>query len=167
MFLSADVNINSGILLPLVFSQTHTSGPASQSASFVSTGGIDPIIRGVIGSPALAHSVDMVMSDEVMDRLIVLNVPQPMDLAALNLQRGRDHALPGYCRRRNRTDIGLNLASQIQYCAWTMVSRDTLSHVFIPWLLPTISCVSKHAAAAAAAAFGSLLRRTASETHHF
>lgn len=101
----ADANINS---------DTTAVNQAVKSSSFVSTGGIDPIIRGVIGSPAPMPSADKVMSKELTDRLMVLNVPQHMDLAALNLQRGRDHALPGQCRRRERTNIRLNLASRIQ-----------------------------------------------------
>lgn len=57
-------------------------------------GGIEPVLRGVIGSAAAAVSPDLV-TDELTERLVVLNVPQHLDLASLNLQRGRDHALPG------------------------------------------------------------------------
>nr|XP_046269407.1 thyroid peroxidase-like [Scatophagus argus] len=62
----------------------------------VKEGGIEPILRGIIGTAATAVSADMVLTDELTERLVVLNVPQHMDLASLNLQRGRDHALPGY-----------------------------------------------------------------------
>lgn len=37
----------------------------------------------------------MLLTEEITERLVVLNLPRPMDLASLNLQRGRDHALPG------------------------------------------------------------------------
>lgn len=58
-------------------------------------GGIEPVLRGVIGSAASAVSTDMLLADEVTERLVVLDTLKQMDLAALNLQRGRDHGLPG------------------------------------------------------------------------
>lgn len=58
-------------------------------------GGIEPVLRGVIGSAASAVSTDMLLADEVTERLVVLDTLKHMDLAALNLQRGRDHGLPG------------------------------------------------------------------------
>ncbi|KAF7663281.1 hypothetical protein LDENG_00212860 [Lucifuga dentata] len=64
----------------------------------VKEGGIESILRGVIGTPAETVTADMLMTEELTERLIVLNVSGQMDLASLNLQRGRDHGLPGQTR---------------------------------------------------------------------
>lgn len=62
---------------------------------FLCLGGIEPTLRGAIGTPASTASANMLLTEEVTERLIVLNNSQFMDLASLNLQRGRDHGLPG------------------------------------------------------------------------
>ncbi|KAJ0062608.1 hypothetical protein NL108_000049, partial [Boleophthalmus pectinirostris] len=66
----------------------------------VKEGGIEPVLRGLIGTAAASVHADMLLTEELTDRLLVLNIPQQMDLAALNLQRGRDHGLPGYNKWR-------------------------------------------------------------------
>lgn len=71
----------------------------------VREGGIEPVLRGGIGSAAASAVGPNVVTEELTERLVVLNVPWHVDLASLNLQRGRDHALPGY--NRWRTFCGL------------------------------------------------------------
>ncbi|KAM9354891.1 thyroid peroxidase [Pholidichthys leucotaenia] len=62
----------------------------------VKEGGIEPVLRGIIGTPAAVVTPGMLLTDEVTEKLVILNTLQHMDLASLNLQRGRDHGLPGY-----------------------------------------------------------------------
>ncbi|XP_069870768.1 thyroid peroxidase [Dipodomys merriami] len=59
-------------------------------------GGLDPIVRGLLASPAKLQVQDQLMSEVLTERLFVLSSPGALDLASLNLQRGRDHGLPGY-----------------------------------------------------------------------
>ncbi|KAA0711650.1 Thyroid peroxidase [Triplophysa tibetana] len=62
----------------------------------VREGGLDPVLRGLLGRSAALQNQDHLMKEELTERLVVLNIPASLDLASLNLQRGRDHALPGY-----------------------------------------------------------------------
>ncbi|XP_047467261.1 thyroid peroxidase [Mugil cephalus] len=62
----------------------------------VKEGGIEPVLRGIIGTAASALTPNMLLTDEVAGKLVVLGTSQHLDLASLNLQRGRDHGLPGY-----------------------------------------------------------------------
>ncbi|XP_073529588.1 thyroid peroxidase [Phyllobates terribilis] len=59
-------------------------------------GGLDPLIRGLIGKPAKLQTQQEIMNEELTEKLLVLSNNGSMDLASLNLQRGRDHGLPGY-----------------------------------------------------------------------
>lgn len=61
----------------------------------VIVGGIDPVLRGLLLSPAKLQDPDQMMVEELTERLFQAQGGLPLDLGALNLQRGRDHGLPG------------------------------------------------------------------------
>nr|XP_015205415.1 PREDICTED: thyroid peroxidase [Lepisosteus oculatus] len=62
----------------------------------IKEGGLDPVIRGLMVNPAVVVTPDHLMNEELTKKLFVLSSPGALDLASLNLQRGRDHGLPGY-----------------------------------------------------------------------
>ncbi|XP_059125588.1 eosinophil peroxidase [Peromyscus eremicus] len=59
-------------------------------------GGIDPILRGLMATPAKLNRQDSMVVDELRDKLFRQVRRIGLDLAALNMQRSRDHGLPGY-----------------------------------------------------------------------
>jgi len=62
----------------------------------VKNGGMDAFVRGLAGQRAAP--CDRFFADEVSSHLFAKNAPTGLgtDLASLNIQRGRDHGLPGY-----------------------------------------------------------------------
>jgi peroxidase len=58
------------------------------------SGGIEPFLRGAAHQHA--NAFDSFIVDDVRNFLINDPLPGAFDLAALNIQRGRDHGLPGY-----------------------------------------------------------------------
>ncbi|XP_037114285.1 eosinophil peroxidase-like isoform X1 [Syngnathus acus] len=59
-------------------------------------GGLDPILRGIVGRQAKLNVQDAIMTEELRDLLFRFSFEMALDLGALNIQRGRDHGLPGY-----------------------------------------------------------------------
>lgn len=59
-------------------------------------GGLDPILRGMVGHPAKLNTQKHMMPDELREKLFKFNEELALDLASLNMQRGREHGLPGY-----------------------------------------------------------------------
>ncbi|XP_038184102.1 myeloperoxidase [Arvicola amphibius] len=59
-------------------------------------GGIDPILRGLMATPAKLNRQNQIVVDEIRERLFVQVMRIGLDLPALNMQRSRDHGLPGY-----------------------------------------------------------------------
>ncbi|XP_007536196.1 lactoperoxidase isoform X1 [Erinaceus europaeus] len=63
----------------------------------VKDGGIDPLVRGLLAKKSKMMRQDKMMTGELRNKLF-----QPthkihgFDLAAINIQRGRDHGMPGY-----------------------------------------------------------------------
>ncbi|XP_008062545.1 lactoperoxidase isoform X2 [Carlito syrichta] len=72
----------------------------------VKDGGIDPLVRGLLAKKSKLMKQDKMMTGELRNKLF-----QPMhrihgfDLAAINIQRGRDHGQPGYNSWRSFCDL--------------------------------------------------------------
>ncbi|XP_078206177.1 thyroid peroxidase isoform X2 [Callithrix jacchus] len=84
-------------------------------------GGLDPLVRGLLARPAKLQLQDQLMNEELTERLFMLSNSSTLDLASINLQRGRDHGLPGYnawrafCglpRLETPTDLHVAIASR-------------------------------------------------------
>ncbi|XP_062515696.1 uncharacterized protein LOC134191133 isoform X2 [Corticium candelabrum] len=61
-------------------------------------GGIEPLLRGFVYQPA--QEIDTKMVDDLRNVLFPVGRRDGLDLAALNIQRGRDHGLPSYNQAR-------------------------------------------------------------------
>uniref|UniRef100_F1RRP2 Lactoperoxidase n=1 Tax=Sus scrofa TaxID=9823 RepID=F1RRP2_PIG len=72
----------------------------------VKDGGIDPLVRGLLAKKSKLMNQDKMMTGELRNKLF-----QPthkihgFDLAAINIQRGRDHGMPGYNSWRGFCDL--------------------------------------------------------------
>ncbi|CAL4107451.1 unnamed protein product, partial [Meganyctiphanes norvegica] len=73
----------------------------------VQEGGVDPIIRGLFSSPAKLKKPDQLLNTELTEKLFRTIRAVDMDLAVLNIQRGRDHALPGYTTWRKTCNLSV------------------------------------------------------------
>ncbi|KAJ8401987.1 hypothetical protein AAFF_G00372220 [Aldrovandia affinis] len=59
-------------------------------------GGIDPLIRGLVGRPSKLNTQDHMMVEDIRDKMFQFTSRLGLDLGSLNMQRGRDHGIPGY-----------------------------------------------------------------------
>ncbi|KHJ49017.1 CHDCT2 domain protein [Trichuris suis] len=63
-------------------------------------GGIDPLLRGMFAGPAKLPKAFEYLNAELTEKLFNKAHDVALDLATMNIQRGRDHALPGYLEYR-------------------------------------------------------------------
>uniref|UniRef100_A0A8D2IVU7 Ig-like domain-containing protein n=1 Tax=Varanus komodoensis TaxID=61221 RepID=A0A8D2IVU7_VARKO len=59
-------------------------------------GGIDPLLRGLFGVPGKMRIPSELLNMELTEKLFSMVHSVSLDLAAINIQRGRDHGIPPY-----------------------------------------------------------------------
>lgn len=70
----------------------------------VNEGGIEPVLRGL--TVGAMQQLDRKIDDQVRNFLFELPTVFPLDLASLNIQRGRDHGLGSYNETREALGLG-------------------------------------------------------------
>jgi len=106
-FATAAFRFGHGLINPIIFRLNSSFQPIEQGniplhkAFFspyrlVTEGGVDPILRGLFGRAAKSRDdKHQLINSELTERLFEMAHEIALDLGALNIQRGRDHALPG------------------------------------------------------------------------
>jgi len=89
-------------------------------------GGIEPMLRGLSRQPA--QEIDTKLVDEVRNFLFGPPGAGGFDLASLNIQRGRDHGLPGY--NEVRRNFGLEPAEGFDDITSDKEIRQQLENVY-------------------------------------
>ena len=81
-------------------------------SQYKSSGGTDPLLRGMLTKSA--RRVDEFLNSILTNHLFQTNGSQGMDLASLNIQRGRDHGIPPYMVWKRWAMRECNLSSEFQ-----------------------------------------------------
>lgn len=68
-------------------------------------GGVDPIMRGLFTMPAKIKKPEQSLNSDLTEHLFTVAHAVSLDLAAMNIQRGRDHALQTYMDYRRMCNL--------------------------------------------------------------
>lgn len=68
-------------------------------------GGVDPLMRGMYSVPAKVKKPTQNLNTELTEKLFYTAHAVALDLAAINIQRGRDHGIPGYNEYRAKCNL--------------------------------------------------------------
>ena len=92
----------------------------------IDEGGIEPLLRGLAAQPC--QRIDIQVVDDVRNFLFGPPGAGGFDLAALNIQRGRDHGLPDY--NSVRVAMGLSPRSSFAEVSSDTVIQERLASVY-------------------------------------
>ncbi|KAL3073258.1 hypothetical protein niasHS_000010 [Heterodera schachtii] len=90
-------------------------------------GGVDPLLRGLFGTPLKMPMSDQLLNKELTEKLFHRAHNVSLDLAALNIQRGRDHGIPGYLEYRRFCN--LTVPSDWDQLAVDVPNSKVLAHL--------------------------------------
>ncbi|EDW78831.1 uncharacterized protein Dwil_GK12503 [Drosophila willistoni] len=96
-------------------------------------GGVDPLMRGMLAVPAKLKTPSQNLNTELTEKLFQTAHAVALDLAAINIQRGRDHGIPGYNVYRKFCNLPVakdfeDLASEISSPEIRQKMKDLYGH---------------------------------------
>lgn len=89
-------------------------------------GGIEPVLRGLAAQ--ICESIDAHVVDDVRNMLFGAPGAGGFDLAALNIQRGRDHGLPSY--NETRRQLGMSMRTSFADVTPDVETQAALAAVY-------------------------------------
>lgn len=100
----------------------------------VEEGGVDPLIRGMYATAAKLKLPEQNLNVELTEQLFRSAHAVALDLAAMNIQRGRDHGIPGYLEWRDycnmsRAETFEHLAADISSGRVRQKLRELYGHL--------------------------------------